>query len=78
MVAQSSRPGSGGALLYDFEYELSSTRGRKRILNTVTIYDSKLFIVNANAKCGKEACSEENEATVALLRSVARSFDVLS
>jgi hypothetical protein len=33
-----------GALLYDYEYELDSTRGRKRILNTVTIYDSKLFV----------------------------------
>jgi hypothetical protein len=33
-----------GALLYDYEYELDSTRGRKRILNTVTIFDSKLYV----------------------------------
>ncbi len=54
MVSQSSRrlPDSN-ALLYDFEYELDSTRGRKRILNSVTIYDSKLFILNAAYKCEK-------------------------
>lgn len=29
--------GSNGAVLYDYEYELDSTRGKKRIFNTVTI-----------------------------------------
>jgi hypothetical protein len=29
--------GSNGATLYDYEYELDSTRGKKRIFNTVTI-----------------------------------------
>lgn len=34
MVAQSARGEAGGASLYDFEYELDSTRGRKRIMST--------------------------------------------
>ena len=40
LVSQSSRQSAGGtdALLYDYEYDLDSTRGRKRILNTVTIF----------------------------------------
>jgi hypothetical protein len=29
--------GVNGAALYDYEYELDSTRGKKRIFNTVTI-----------------------------------------
>jgi hypothetical protein len=32
---------SAGATLYDLEYELDSTRGRKRVINTVTIYGSR-------------------------------------
>jgi hypothetical protein len=35
-------------------YELDSTRGRKRILNTVTIYRGRLYIVNAVYKCDKQ------------------------
>jgi hypothetical protein len=36
MVSQSSRKAAGGsgATLYDFEYELDTTRGRKRVLST--------------------------------------------
>lgn len=37
LLSYSSRTGDGGALLYDYEYSLDSTRGLKRILNTVTI-----------------------------------------
>jgi hypothetical protein len=37
LLSSSSRRGAGGALLYDYEYSLDSTRGLKRILNTVTI-----------------------------------------
>lgn len=50
MITQRQRAGEGGeftggrgsgAALYDYEYYLESTRGRKRILNTVTIYGSR-------------------------------------
>jgi hypothetical protein len=37
LLSSSSRRGAGSALLYDYEYSLDSTRGLKRILNTVTI-----------------------------------------
>lgn len=36
MVAQTARSSASGAATYDFEYELESTRGRKRILSTGT------------------------------------------
>ena len=35
VVRQDQREGPGGELLYDIEYLLDSTRGKKRILNTV-------------------------------------------
>jgi hypothetical protein len=63
-------------MLYDYEYELDSTRGRKRILNTVTIVAAKLFIVNAQHKCGKEACRDTDEAAVKVLREIVASFVV--
>lgn len=78
MISQDTRAGSDDSLLYDFEYELDSTRGRKRILNTVTIYKSKLYILNGNLKCSKEGCGDDNQAGIAVLRQVAGSFDVLS
>lgn len=36
-VGPINHQGANGAVLYDYEYELDSTRGKKRILNTVTI-----------------------------------------
>jgi hypothetical protein len=37
---------------------------------------SKLYILNANFKCDKEAgCGPEEGGTIALLRQVAASFD---
>lgn len=76
--------GGSGALLYCYEYELDSTRGLKRILNTVTIYDSRLYILNGSCKCekkgegGQGGCDAgEGPATLALLRAVADTFEVL-
>ena len=34
MVEQRQRSSSSGSTIFDFEYELESTRGRKRILST--------------------------------------------
>lgn len=76
MLVESARKGAKSALLYTYEYELNSTRGRKRVINTVTIYQSKLYILNAAYKCDKEACSAAAEEPLAQLRTVARSFDV--
>ncbi len=76
LLSSGSRTGAAGALLYFYEYELDSTRGRKRVLDAVSIFSSKLYILSATAKCGKEACSAEDQATVDLLRRVSDSFDV--
>lgn len=54
MVRQGQRRGANsGVALYDYEYDLESTRGHKRILNTVTITRSRLYILNAAYKVGK-------------------------
>ncbi|EFJ49441.1 hypothetical protein VOLCADRAFT_117237 [Volvox carteri f. nagariensis] len=77
LLGSSQRVGTSGATLYEYEYELDSTRGRKRILNTVTIFNSRLYILNASYKCDKEGCGEEAERRVGLLREVAATFDVM-
>ncbi|GFR47895.1 hypothetical protein Agub_g9642 [Astrephomene gubernaculifera] len=76
LLSASSRRGAAGATLYEYEYELNSTRGRKRILNTVTIFKSRLYILNAAYSCGREACGEAAQGGVQLLRRVAATFDV--
>ena len=81
MVAQAARGGGSEAQpvsFYDFEYELDSTRGRKRVLDTVTIAARRLYIVNATLSCGKEACDAGAEARAALLRRVVKSLEVAS
>ena len=76
LVSESSRKGRDGTLIYDIEYELDSTRGRKRILSTVGIAKKKLYIVNGNMKCDASGCSE-GSGDIALLRQVASTFDVV-
>lgn len=77
LVHESSRKGKSGTLIYDIEYELDSTRGRKRILSTVGIAQKKLFIVNGNMKCDSVKCNEDS-MELALLRQVASTFDVVA
>lgn len=60
MVRKAARTGPSGATFYDYEYALDSTRGRKQILNTVTIAGSRLYILNANYKCDKAASAESS------------------
>ena len=55
LLNEGQRTGAqSGTLMYDLEYELDSTRGRKRILSTVAIRDKKLYIVNGNFKCSED------------------------
>lgn len=61
---------TSGDTAYTFEYDLNSTRGRKRILNLVTISKARLYIVNGQCKC-VEACPED---AVEQLRSIVSSF----
>lgn len=76
LISESSRRGKSGTLIYDIEYELDSTRGRKRILSTVGIAQKKLFIVNGNIKCDASGCNE-GSSEIATLRQVASTFDVV-
>lgn len=64
---------NSGVLAYNFEYELESTRGRKRLLSTVAIADRKLYIVNGVIKCARDSCSK-NEEQIDLMRSIVHTF----
>jgi len=77
LVQESSRKGKSGTLIYDIEYELDSTRGRKRILSSVGIAQKKLFIVNGNLKCDASGCTDSDGKDIAVLRQVASTFDVI-
>lgn len=77
LLAQRSRAQEDGKVLYEYEYELASTRGRKRILNSVSITAGRLIIVNAQCKCGTETCSAEGEDVAAVLRQSVATFAVL-
>ncbi len=37
LLSSRQRAGAGGATLYEYEYEIATTRGRKRIVNAVSI-----------------------------------------
>lgn len=77
-MRQSARKGAAsGVTVYDYEYELDSTRGRKRILSTVAIANRKLYIVNGTAKCDGEVCSGAAADAAALMRRAADSFDTV-
>eukprot|EP00798_Chlamydomonas_sp_ICE-L_P026853 gene26853-4456_t len=69
--------GATPAELFDYEYELDSTRGLKRIINTVTIYGGQLYILNGAYKCEKTGCdTSEQLAVVQRLQDAAKSFRI--
>lgn len=75
LLYQESRVSGNGVTFYEYGYELDSTRGRKRIQTSVTISNSKLYILNINVKCDKESCAAF-EDTIGGLRSIMKSFSV--
>mmetsp|Transcript_20086 Transcript_20086/g.60671 ORF Transcript_20086/g.60671 Transcript_20086/m.60671 type:complete len:257 (-) Transcript_20086:232-1002(-) len=78
LLRQEARKGAAsGVTIYDFEYELDSTRGKKRILNTVAIAGKRLYIVNGAAKCEGGVCDGAAEEAAALMRRAAATFDTL-
>jgi PsbP len=78
LLSSSSRRGErSGVTIYDYEYELNSTRGRKLILSSVSVSNGKLYIVNGTAKCGADGCGSV-EAAAGTMRAMARSFDVVT
>ncbi|KAL4519929.1 hypothetical protein Ndes2526B_g01515 [Nannochloris sp. 'desiccata'] len=77
MLSQQQRETPLASAVYDFVYEVDSTRGRKQIVNCVAIVRSKLYILNGNVSCGKEtACGEEQVATVELMKHAAESLKI--
>lgn len=77
IVEQRSRTDpAAGFTIYDFEYELESTRGRKRILSTVAIAGRKLYISNGNVSCGKEDSCAAQAEVLPLVRQVTRSLAI--
>lgn len=77
LLKQMSRKGdSSGVTIYDFEYELDSTRGKKRILNTVAIANRQLYIMNGVAKCDNGVCDGAADNATQLMRQAAASFDL--
>lgn len=76
LLNESQRTASeSGTLMYDLEYELDSTRGRKRFLSTVAVKNKKLYIVNGTFKCGEDLCNDARPA-VKIMQAMLRSFDV--
>lgn len=72
-------PGSG-VQAYDYEYEVGTTRGTKRILSRVCIRDKTLYVVNGTLSCGKvDACQfdEDDNRILQLMRQSVESFNVL-
>lgn len=76
ILRQGSRQGGSGNIIYDFCYELDSTRGRKRIFSTVSVANRKLYILNGNVKCEGDSCADQQSA-IQLLEEAAKSFDVI-
>lgn len=69
-----------GVQAYDYEYEVGTTRGTKRIVSRVCIRNRKLYVVNGTLSCGKvDAChfDEDGEQILHLMRQSVKSFDVV-
>jgi len=77
LLYQRERTSPAGAIFYEYGYELDSTRGRKLVQTSVTIENSKLYILNATVKCEKDGC-DGFEETISKLRETAGSFEVSS
>jgi len=76
----SSRTNEGADQLtyYDFDYTLSSTRGNKRVVSTVCVYDKKLYIVNGQYFCKADACKDEEAAKLGEIRRALKSFSIIN
>jgi hypothetical protein len=80
MLSASRRTGETGTLLYTYDYDLDTTRGRKRIISTVAVAEGKLFILNGTMKCAgaEPGCAPLGGPEVAkVVRAAAETFDVL-
>ena len=75
LISEAQRAGvRSGATFYDYEYRLITTHGNKRVLNSVAVHDSTLFIMNAQVLGDDEQEGVRTRADS--YRRVASSFDV--
>jgi len=79
MVSSMQRDTGNGAA-YDFLYELDSTRGRSTIAASVTIVNSKLYIVNGTVPCWERDCNDLSAANPLFKMVIAsvRSLEITS
>lgn len=77
MLTQEERS-TNGIVYYDFEYETNTTRGKKIIICTVTIVNSKLWILNGTIPCKADSSCDRGSKFIDLIRQSALSFQVLS
>lgn len=77
MVSSVQRDTGNGAA-YDFLYQLDSTRGRSTIAASVTIVNSKLYIVNGTVPCWERGCDDLGAATplLSMVSDSVRSLEV--
>lgn len=78
---QQRRLGASGTSVYDYCYQLETTRGGKQIFNSVTVAGRKLYILNGSLSCargegGSGSSSVCSAGTAAVLQQVAQSFQV--
>ena len=74
VIGFAERPGQGGLQVYEFEYEVDSTRGgMKRIFSAAFVASKKLYLVNITHSDKPE--SPLNSNTRIMLEQVLHSFD---
>mmetsp|Transcript_11354 Transcript_11354/g.41552 ORF Transcript_11354/g.41552 Transcript_11354/m.41552 type:complete len:150 (+) Transcript_11354:568-1017(+) len=70
MVSTLERQSVSGQRVYQYEYMLDTTKGKKRVQVAVGIAGNKLYVLNAQCKD-----KPENERLISVLREVSSSFD---
>lgn len=65
----------GLTTVYDYIYDVESTRGSKRVTSRVFIIAKELYIINGTISCGKEGqCGEDVKEEEQMMLQVAQSF----
>lgn len=74
VISVAERPGKGGLQIYEFEYQLDSTRGgMKRIFSAAFVASKKLYLLNIIHSDKPESPLDPHKRVV--LEQVLHSFD---
>lgn len=81
LIREGSRQGPrSGSTFYDYEYQLTTTRGKKLVFNTVAVDNNLLYILNIQVKerifSGQENDKSMIDDVVAGFRTLIQTFDV--